>query len=116
MAQDKGTSAGEAQAVAEAEEGAYDDGVNGRAVGRPQRVACQMVQHYPYFPPMHGYYYFRPYTATQVPLQQQFIVTHVRGDQRNPYANEVFRRVFAEYKADHPASATPKKDSSQSGK
>ncbi len=55
-----------------------------------------MPPHYPYFPPLHGYYYFRPYHRVQLSSQQS-IVRGFHGDPRNPYANEVFQRVYAEY-------------------
>ena len=31
---------------------------------------CNMLPHYPYFPAMHGYYYFRPYHHSHVAQQQ----------------------------------------------
>ena len=47
---------------------------------------------------MHGYYYFRPYHHSHVTQQQ--MVTAWGGDPRNPYANEIFQRVYAQYKAE----------------
>ncbi len=52
---------------------------------------------------MNGYYYFRPYNHRHVAEQQQ-TVAKWGGDPRNPYANEVFRQVYAEYKADREES------------
>jgi hypothetical protein len=60
---------------------------------------CDMFPHYAYFPPMHGYYYFRPYHHSHL-AQQQTSVTGWGGDPRNPYANEIFQRVYAEYQAE----------------
>ena len=59
----------------------------------------QMYPHYPYFPPMHGYYYFRPYHHSHL-IKHQAIVGGWGGDTRAPYANEVFQRVYAEYEAE----------------
>ncbi len=59
---------------------------------------CDMPPHYAYYPPLHGYYYFRPYNHAHIPQQQQ-LVEYWGGDPRNPYANEVFKRVYAEYEA-----------------
>ncbi len=57
-----------------------------------------MPQHYPYYPPMHGYYYFHPYHYTHVPAQQAF-ASQFGADPRNPYSNDFFKVVYAEYKA-----------------
>ncbi len=59
---------------------------------------ADMPQHYPYYPPMHGYYYFRPYHYTHVPTQQGF-ATQFGVDPRNPYSNDFFKVVYAEYRA-----------------
>lgn len=67
-----------------------------------QCAMCDMVQHHVYYPAMHGYYYFRPYNWRTVPRQQAFVVGW-GGDPRNPYSNAVFKGVYAEYKAAHPA-------------
>ena len=55
---------------------------------------CQMFPHYAYYPPMHGYYYFRPYHHSHVPTQQ-LLVTQWGGDPRNPYSNQVFQAIYA---------------------
>jgi hypothetical protein len=57
-----------------------------------------MPQHYVYYPPMHGYYYFHPYHYTHVPAQQGF-TSQFGVDTRNPYSNDFFKVVYAEYKA-----------------
>ncbi len=64
---------------------------------------CDMPPRYPYFPSMHGYYYFRPYHQMHV-MQQQAVVIGWGGDARNPYGNEIFKKVYAEYRADHDTS------------
>ena len=63
---------------------------------------CDMPQHHAYFPPMHGYYYFRPYHPGHVSRQQQFM-TQFGGDPRHPYANRLFKKIYAEYEADRQA-------------
>lgn len=63
---------------------------------------CDMVQHHAYYPAMHGYYYFSPYNWRIVPRQQAFVACW-GGDPRNPYSNAVFKGVYADYKAAHPA-------------
>ena len=65
-----------------------------------------MHPHYAYFPSMHGYYYFRPYHHSHVRLQQQ-TVAGWGGDVRNPYSNEIFQRVYAEYRADKGVPLAP---------
>lgn len=61
-------------------------------------AGCRMPQHYAYFPPMHGYYYFRPYNASQVPTQQNF--ARMWGeDPANPYGNRIFQTVYDQYRA-----------------
>ncbi len=71
-------------------------------------VYCKEIQHYDYYPAMHGYYYFLPYNASNVPRQQAFSARS-GGDPRAPYANGVFQTVYAAYRAAHPApgSDTP---------
>jgi hypothetical protein len=64
----------------------------------PHCCCCRMPQHHPYFPSLHGYYYFRPYNYSQIAQQQAFVAGY-GGDPRNPFANEVFKRVLAEYRA-----------------
>jgi len=61
--------------------------------------SCDMGLHYPYFPAMHGYYYFRPYHHSHIPRQQLFVESW-GGDRRNPYSNQVFQLVYEQYKAD----------------
>jgi hypothetical protein len=67
-------------------------------------LVCEEIQHYDYFPAIHGYYYFAPYNAIKVPCQQAF-GTRFGGDPRVPYANGVFQTVYAEYWATHPVPA-----------
>jgi hypothetical protein len=57
-----------------------------------------MPQHYVYYPPMHGYYYLHPYHYTHVPAHQAF-GTRSGVDPRNPYSNDFFKVVYAEYKS-----------------
>ena len=72
----------------------------GGCAASPFCSPCNMFPHYPYFPPMHGYYYFRPYHHLHV-IRQQRTAESWGGDPRNPYANEIFQRVYAEYAAEH---------------
>ena len=58
-----------------------------------------MPPHYAYFPPMHGYYYFRPYSP-QDWAKQRGAVEKWGGNPLNPYANQIFQAVYAEYKAE----------------
>jgi len=67
---------------------------------------CDMYQHRPYFPPMHGYYYFHPYHPSHVARQQAFAASF-GGDPRNPYSNDVFKNVYADYKAEHEPPLPP---------
>ncbi len=53
-----------------------------------------MFPHYPYFPPMHGYYYFRPYHHSHI-ARHQSLVAGWGGDPRNPYSNAIFQAVYA---------------------
>ena len=64
---------------------------------------CDMGQRLPYFPPLHGYYYFRPYHHLHV-RNHQALVQSWGEDPANPYANRVFQGVYQEAKA---ASQTP---------
>lgn len=60
--------------------------------------ACGLVQHHAYYPPMHGYYYFHPYHHEHVPMQQAF-ASSFGLDPRNPYSNDFFKAIYAEYRA-----------------
>jgi hypothetical protein len=68
-------------------------------------VYCEEIQHYDYYPALHGNYYFAPYNAIKVPFQQVFAAKY-GGDPRDPYADGVFQKVYAAYRAAHPASAS----------
>jgi hypothetical protein len=68
-------------------------------------VFCEEIQHYDYYPAMHGSYYFLPYNAIKVPCQQAF-GARFGDDPRIPYSNGVFQMVYAAYWARHPASAS----------
>lgn len=70
-------------------------GCGGGCLGNNSR--CQMHQHYPYYPAMHGYYYFRPYHPRHV-REQQGVASLWGEDPRVPYANTVFQRVYAQYR------------------
>ena len=63
-------------------------------------VYCDEIQHYDYYPALHGNYYFIPYNASKVPFQQAF-GARFGGDPRVPYANGVFQTVYAAYRAAH---------------
>lgn len=67
---------------------------------------CDMGQRYPYFPPMHGYYYFRPYHHSHV-RNHQAIVQAWGEDPANPYANRIFQTVYEQVKAESPAPPAP---------
>ena len=88
-------SGGPAGAVSSSASGYEEEGWGG--MGRCGG-AYDMPQHYSYYPPMHGYYYFRPYHYTHVPTQRGF-ATQFGVDPRNPYSNDFFKVVYAEYKA-----------------
>lgn len=82
-----------------------------RRCGRADRSCCigstcDMGQRYPYFPPMHGYYYFRPYHPSHVRTHQALVQTWGE-DPANPYANQIFKTVYAEYKAEGQAPTAP---------
>ncbi|KKL45438.1 hypothetical protein LCGC14_2355690, partial [marine sediment metagenome] len=70
---------------------------------------CNMPQHHAYYPPLHGYYYFRPYHPGHLAAQQQF-VGQWGGDVRHPYTNQIFQTVYAEYQAEHPAAPAPESE------
>jgi hypothetical protein len=57
-----------------------------------------MPQHMAYYPAMHGYYYFHPYHHTHVVYQQEF-AGRFGLDVRNPYSNDFFKAIYAEYRA-----------------
>ncbi len=81
----------------------------GRSRGCRARLigsTCNMPQRQAYFPPMHGYYYFRPYHHSHVPTQQTF--ARLWGeDPANPYANRIFQTVYEQYRADAAAAQPP---------
>ena len=59
------------------------------------RSTCNMYPHYPYFPAFHGYYYFRPYNYSHVPVQKD-IALAFGEDPTAPYAGALFDRLYAE--------------------
>ena len=59
--------------------------------------ACSMPPHYPYFPSMHGYYYFRPYHHSHL-AEQQNLAAQWGEDPRMPYANVMLKQVREAYK------------------
>ena len=63
-------------------------------------AARTMYPHYPYYPPMHGYYYFRPYHHSHLAEQASF-ASSWGADPYNPYSSTVFQKVYAEYRAAH---------------
>jgi hypothetical protein len=62
-----------------------------------------MPPHYAYYPAMHGYYYFCPYHPMHI-INHQAMATQWGMDPRNPYANDFFKVVYAEYKTAQGAS------------
>ena len=79
-------------------------GCGGGCLGNNSR--CQMHQHYPYYPAMHGYYYFRPYNHSMIPEQQQ-MAAEWGEDPRHPYANDLFQIVYADYAREQQAASEP---------
>jgi hypothetical protein len=71
-------------------------------------VYCEEIQHYDYYPALHGNYYFAPYNAIKVPFQQAFVARY-GGDPRDPYDDGVFEKVYAAYRAARggPAGSLP---------
>jgi hypothetical protein len=69
---------------------------------RGEKCCCRMPQHYPYYPAMHGYYYFRPYHHSHIEQHAQRVAGY-GDDPRNPYANEIFARVYENYEAERQA-------------
>jgi hypothetical protein len=57
------------------------------------RSTCDMLPHYAYISDWDFYYYFRPYNYIHIRPQQE-TVTRWGGDVRNPYANEMFEKVY----------------------
>ncbi len=76
----------------------YGDGLYGHGLCGYFRSPCGMVQHYPYYPAMHGYYYLHPYHYTHVPAHQAFMA-RAGVDPRNPYSNDLFKTLYVEYRA-----------------
>ena len=66
---------------------------------RDEKCCCKMPQHHAYYPAMHGYYYFRPYHPLHIEQHAQRVAGY-GDDPRNPYANEIFARVYENYKAE----------------
>lgn len=73
--------------------------------------ACSMPPHYPYFPSMHGYYYFRPYHHSHL-VEQQNLAAQWGEDPRKPYANMVLKQVREAYEKERREldSAVPASD------
>jgi hypothetical protein len=57
---------------------------------------CNMPQHHRYFPQAHGYYYFRPYNSHYIRIHQS-AATRYGAPQWNPYSNEIFNDIYAEF-------------------
>ena len=66
-----------------------------------------MHQHMPYINDLYGYYYFQPYNASHLPIQQAF-VAQWGGNPMHPYDNAIFQQVYTEYKAKDKTPAAPK--------
>lgn len=89
--------------------GSSEGTCDGYGAGGSRRLTrMELPQHYAYFPAMHGYYYFCPYNPMHVPTQQAF-ATQFGMDPRNPYANDFFKVVYAEYKAAQEGSPGPER-------
>lgn len=91
-------------------EGCGDRSCRSRTLADYCRSPCDMVQHYSYFPSLHGYYYFRPYNVSQL-LQQRTLVTQWGGDPRNPYTDGIFDRVYEELKKPGAPATSPRSKS-----
>ena len=70
---------------------------------------CNMPQHHAYYPPLHGYYYFRPYHPGHLAAQRQFVMQW-DGDIRHPYSNQIFQTVYAQYQAEQPVWPVPESE------
>lgn len=64
-----------------------------------EHCSCRMPQHYPYYPSMHGNYYFRPYHPAHVTRQRE-LASQWGEDSRNPYAGNLFQRVYAQVRGE----------------
>ena len=62
-----------------------------------------MVQHYPYYPPLHGHYYFRPYSYNEMVAQRE-VALLIGEDRQNPYSNRIFAQIYRAYDERHPAT------------
>ncbi len=67
---------------------------------------CDMVPHYPYYPPLHGHYYFRPYSYAELLAQRDFAPL-IGEDPRAPYSNRVFAEVYRVLGDRHGVGAAP---------
>ena len=65
---------------------------------------CEMPQHYSYYPEMHGYYYFRLYNGTMIPGHLR-TATQWGENPNDPWGNQVFEQVYADYLAEKNAAA-----------
>ena len=54
---------------------------------------CNFPPYVPYHPELHGNYYFRPYHQGHV-LRHQEIAKGWGMDPRNPYSNEIFKKIY----------------------
>jgi hypothetical protein len=70
---------------------------------------CNMPLHYPYYPPHHGYYTFKPYNFLHV-FDDQALAPSLRGDPRTPYATLQFEAFYAEAGVDSDVSLPEAKD------
>ena len=69
------------------------------AIGSPLGAhRCGLPMHLPYYPSLHGYYYFHPYHPSHIAEHQAF-VAQFGVDPRNPYSNDFFQAIYAEYRA-----------------
>ena len=57
-----------------------------------------MPPHYPYYPEMHGLLLFPTLQLRTRAAQQEFVGSY-GGDRRDPYSNELFKVIYAEFKA-----------------
>lgn len=59
------------------------------------RSTCDLVPHTPYFPELHGWYYFRPYHHADV-AKHKDIAQKWGMDPRTPYRTDLFRKIYEE--------------------
>ena len=74
-----------------------------------------MTPHQEYFPPNHGYYYFRPYNSEHI-YDQQSWANEWNHDPRHPYTNRFFQGIYEQVEEESQntdLSSIKKRDSRQ---